>query len=85
MPAAITKRPAYRTLESWAIGTLIANGAIHECADHSYVRSSSDPEAVERALQDAAEHPFSGASPEKSVSVIEDILNSVSDSCPDCN
>jgi len=31
-------RPAYRTLEGWALGTLIEHGAVRECEHHGHMR-----------------------------------------------
>ena len=31
-------RPAYRTLEGWAMGTFIEHGAVRECERHGHMR-----------------------------------------------
>jgi hypothetical protein len=31
-------RPAYRTLQGWALGTLIEQGAVDECEHHGHRR-----------------------------------------------
>jgi hypothetical protein len=39
-------RPAYRTLEGWALGMLIEQGAVEECEHHGHRRDRSDPDAL---------------------------------------
>jgi len=48
LPAA---RPAYRTLQGWALGTLIEQGAVEECEHHGHRRDRSDPDAWNRATR----------------------------------
>ena len=43
------RRPAYRTLEGWALGVLIEQQA--ECEHHGYRRDRSDPDAWTRARE----------------------------------
>jgi hypothetical protein len=38
-------RPAYRTLQGWALGTLIEQGAVVECEHHGHHRDRGDPHA----------------------------------------
>jgi hypothetical protein len=40
-----TDRPAYRTLQGWALGTLIEHGAVTECEHHGHRRDEADPDA----------------------------------------
>ena len=77
-------RDAYRTLEGWALGTLIEHGAVAECEVHGHRRDRSDPEARNRALSAAWHNPFPGTTPEVSVAALETVLFSVGDTCPDC-
>jgi hypothetical protein len=48
------RRPAIRTLHSWAINVLNEAGAIRECEDHGWMRDRADPHARERAVDIAA-------------------------------
>jgi hypothetical protein len=78
-------RPAYRSLHGWAMGTLIEQGAVRECEDHGHMRDRSDPDAWNRAREEARQNPFPGSSPEASVAAIDDLMASIGDSCPDCD
>jgi hypothetical protein len=57
-------RPAYRTLQGWALGTLIEHGAVEECAHHGHRRDRSDPDAGNGAREEAWRNPFPGATAE---------------------
>jgi hypothetical protein len=77
-------RPAYRTLDGWALGLLIEHGAVTECDHHGHRRDRSDPEAWNRAREEAWQNPFPGTTPEASVAAINLIVTSVGETCPDC-
>ena len=51
-------RPAYRTLQGWALGTLIEQGAVVECNHHGYCSDRADPDAWNRAREEAWRNPF---------------------------
>ena len=76
----ILHRPAYPTLEGWALGVLIEQHAVAECEHHGHRRSHSDPDAWNRAREEAWRNPFSGAC----VAAMEDIMRSIGDTCPEC-
>jgi hypothetical protein len=78
------RREPYKTLRGWAIGLLLETGAIRECVDHGHLCDATDPEAWRRARQIASRHPFPGALLGEGVAVIEDIMASIGDTCPDC-
>jgi hypothetical protein len=78
------RRPAFRTLEGWAISVLVGAGAIRECEDHGWMKDRTDPHARERAFEHAGEEPPLGFSPEDAKKAIQDTLASIGDSCPDC-
>jgi hypothetical protein len=46
-------RPGYRSVEGWAIGTLIEHGALVECEHHGHRRDRADPNAWTRAREEA--------------------------------
>jgi hypothetical protein len=46
-------RPAYLTLHGWALGTLIEHGAVIECPDHGHHLDRADPDAWNRAREEA--------------------------------
>jgi hypothetical protein len=79
------RRPAFRTLEGWAISVLVEAGAVRECEDHGWMKDRTDPHARERAFETAREEPPPGFSPEEAKTAIEDTLGSIGDSCPDCS
>jgi hypothetical protein len=78
------RREPFRTLRGWAIGVLLETGAIRECVDHSHLCDATDPDAWRRARQTASGDPFKGASPAEAVAMIEDIMASIGDTCPEC-
>jgi hypothetical protein len=78
------RREPVRTLRGWAIALLLETGAIRECVDHSHLCDATDPDAWRRARQIASRDPFKGASPAEAVAMIEDIMASVGDTCPEC-
>jgi hypothetical protein len=39
------RRPAFRTIEGWAMGILLSAGAIRECDEHSCMKDRVDPHA----------------------------------------
>jgi hypothetical protein len=84
-PPAATSRPAYRTLQGWALGTLIDLHAVRECDHHGHTLDRADPDARNRAREYAWNHPFTGTSPEVSVAAVEEVLQSIGDTCPECH
>ena len=83
-PASRPQRPAFRTLEGWALGTLIDVGAVTECEDHGHRKDRSDPHAWERAREEAWRHPFPGATPEACIAALDEVMRSIGETCPDC-
>jgi len=77
-------RPTYRSVEGWALGTLIEHGAVRECEHHGHALDRGDPDARNRAREAAWNHPFQGASPEECLAAIDDVLRGIGDTCPDC-
>jgi hypothetical protein len=78
-------RSAYRTLDGWALGVLMEQGAVTECEDHGHRRDRSDPEAWNRAREEARLDPFPGTTAEVSVAAINEVMNSIGETCPDCD
>src|SRR4051812_28690957 len=72
-------RPAYRTLQGWALGTLIEHGAVEECEHHGHCRDSADPDAWNRAREEAWRNPFPGATAEACIAAIDEVMRSVDD------
>jgi hypothetical protein len=79
-----TRREPYRSLRGWAVGLLLETGAIRECVDHSHLCDATDPDAWRRARRIASISPFRGAAPAEAVAMIEDIMHSIGDTCPEC-
>ena len=82
-PPATTSRPAYRTLQGWALGTLIEHGVVSECEHHGHRRDRADPDAWNQARA-ALNNPFPGASPEACNKALKEVLRHIGDTCPDC-
>jgi hypothetical protein len=77
-------RPAYRTLQGWALGTLIEQGAVVECNHHGYCSDRADPDAWNRAKEEAWRNPFRGATPEACIAAMDEVMRSIGDACPEC-
>jgi hypothetical protein len=78
------KRPAIRTLRGWAISVLQGAGAIRECEEHGWMRDRGDPHARDRAFLIARQEPPPGDSPDQAVVAVRDVLDTISDTCPEC-
>ena len=77
-------RAAYRTLQGWALGTLIDCGVVSECEHHGHRRDRADPEAWNRARETARSDPFPGSTSEACIEAMQEVLLSIGDTCPDC-
>jgi hypothetical protein len=77
-------RPAYRTLQGWALGKLIEQGAVKECEDHGHCVDSADPEAWNRLAKRLGGTRILCATPEACTGAMDEIMRSMGDSCPDC-
>ena len=77
-------RPIFRTLHGWAIHVLAEAGAIRECEEHGWMKDRADPHARERALELARDDPPAGTSPGEAAKIVEDVLSSIGDTCPEC-
>ena len=58
--------------------------AVTECEHHGHRRDRSDPDAWNRAREEAWRNPFPGSTPEACISALEDVMRSIGDTCPDC-
>jgi hypothetical protein len=84
-PDATTPREAYHTLEGWALGTLIENHAVAECSEHGHRRDKTDPDAWNHAREEACRNPFPGKTPETCLAALDQVMESIGDSCPNCD
>jgi hypothetical protein len=50
----------------------------------NWLQDSGDPHARERALVVARQDPPAGVSPDEAVASIKDVLDSIGDTCPEC-
>ena len=78
------KRPGIRSLRGWAISVLHEAGAIRECETHGWMQDRADPHARERAFEIARQDPPPGTSSEAAVVMIEEVLDGIGDTCPEC-
>ena len=78
------RRPAIRTLRGWAINVLQEAGAICECEAHGWARERADPHARDRAIELARQDLPDGVSADQAVAEINDVLDSIGDTCPEC-
>jgi hypothetical protein len=74
-------RPAYLTLQGWALGTLFEQGAVVECAHHGH---RADPDARNRAREKAWRNPFRDCTPEACIEALEETMRGIGDATPDC-
>ncbi|WLB24299.1 hypothetical protein [Bradyrhizobium japonicum] len=80
------KRPqAIRTRHGWALSVLQEAGAIHECEEHGWAKDRADPHAREHALDIARQEPPDGLSPDQAVTEVREVLDSIGDTCPECD
>ena len=78
------RRPDFRTVDRWAISLLLEAGAIHKCDEHGWAKDRTDPHAREEALRIACQEPLAGLSSNEAVAVVREVLDSVGDTCPEC-
>jgi hypothetical protein len=78
------KRTAIRTLRGWAIAVLQEAGAISECEYHGWMQDRADPHARERAFEFARQDLPAGLSVEAAAVAIDEVLDSIGDTCPEC-
>jgi hypothetical protein len=78
------RRRAIRTLHGWAISVLQEAGAIRECGEHGWMQDRADPHARERAFDAARQDPPPGVSVEAAALAIDEVLDSIGDTCPEC-
>jgi hypothetical protein len=78
-------RPAFRSLQGWALGVLLEAHAIRECDEHGHMKDRSDPHALEHAREAARVDPFLGTTPDQAVAAIDEVMRSIGDTCPSCN
>jgi hypothetical protein len=78
------RRPAIRTLRGWAIAVLNEAGAIHECEEHGWMQDRADPHPCDRAFDIVRRDPPAGLSMEAATVAIEEVLDSIGDTCPEC-
>lgn len=74
----------YRTMGGWALGVLVAYGAVTECDHHGHRRDAADPDSWNQALEVARHSPFPGATSEASIRALEEVIAGIGDTCPDC-
>jgi hypothetical protein len=78
------RRPTIWTLQGWASSVLQEAGAIRECEEHGWMQDRANPHARKRALCIALENPPFDVSPEEAIAAVEDVLDSIGDTCPEC-
>ncbi|MDF0492802.1 hypothetical protein [Bradyrhizobium yuanmingense] len=78
------RRPAIRTLRGWATHVLHEAGAICECEEHGWAKDRADPHARKRAVERARQDPPDGVSADEAIAEINDVLDSIGDTCPEC-
>lgn len=78
------RRTAIRTLRGWAIAVLLESGAAKECDEHGWLQDRADPDARARALDIAGQDPPAGVSGHEAIAKIQELLDSMGDTCPEC-
>ena len=77
------ERPAFRTIEGWAISILLEAGAICECEEHGRMKDRTDPRARQRAIEIARQYPPLTVSLAHATAAVESVLGSIGDACPE--
>jgi len=77
-------RKTIETPEQWATGLLLQSHAIAPCAEHGFMRLRFHHAAIDYAHALAAKHPLPGKSKAKSIAVLDEVLDGLSDDCPAC-
>ncbi|MBR0831343.1 hypothetical protein JQ596_38140 [Bradyrhizobium manausense] len=77
-------QPRIRTLRGWAIAVLNEAGVICECEEHGWMQDRADPHARERAFEVARQNPPDGVSSETAAAAMEEVLDGIGDTCPEC-
>ena len=78
------RRAPIRTRQGWAISVLLDAHAIRECEEHGWMIDRADPHARERAIAVAREDPPSDLPPDQAVAAVQDVLDSIGETCPEC-
>jgi len=78
------RRPGIRTSRGWAISVLQDAGAVRECEEHGWMKDRADPQARDRALENAKQYPPAGLSADQAAAEIREVLESFGDTCPEC-
>jgi hypothetical protein len=78
------RRPNFKAVDRWATKLLLETGAIHECHEHGWAKDRTDPHAREEAFRIAREEPFAGLSSTEAVVAVQEALQAVGDTCPEC-
>jgi hypothetical protein len=78
------RRPAIRTLRGWAINVLLQAGAVRECEEHGWMQDRTDPHARDHAIDIARHAPPPGLSADAAANEVQDVLESIGDTCPEC-
>jgi hypothetical protein len=78
------RRPAIGTLRGWAISVLQEAGAIRVCEEHGWMQDRADPDARARAVDIGGQHPPARVSRDEAIAEIQEVLDSIGDSCPEC-
>jgi hypothetical protein len=78
------RQSAIRTIGGWATFVLLEAGAIRECEEHGWMKDRADPHAWHRAIEIARSDPPPGVSQDEAVAPVENVLNSIGDTCPEC-
>ncbi|MDR6659022.1 hypothetical protein J2W51_001564 [Tardiphaga robiniae] len=71
-------------LSMWATDILLEAHAIAPCPDHAYLRLRHSHHAVDYARSIAEHRKFSGKNKEQRVKAVEEVLDSLADTCPAC-
>ena len=48
-------------------------------------RDGADPDAWNRAREEAWRNPFPGVTPEACIAAMDEVMRSIGDTCPDCD
>ena len=72
-------------IENWATDTLLRANLIAACPDHGYMRLRFNHAALDYVHALAEHSPFPGISAGRAREAIDEVLDGLSDDCPDCD
>jgi hypothetical protein len=85
MPACFTRSIASAPVSpssAFSVSEASRKGAVVECEHHGHRHDRADPDAWNRAREEAWRNPFSSVTPEACIAAMNEVMRSIGDTCP---